>query len=296
MAHIKKKILKKKEMRWFILSPAGRTRIRTQICLLEMGGRDFCVCGGGVVVGVGWLCGRIKKNRTSWGMLICQARCLDMLIPVWEECLLLVLEMRKLRLAVVTWLQGQSAALLMFENLCEGSSCACPPTPPPWDLFSSRGNWMGAAPYKTGRPCSACPPTYQGSCSSNMCISRHKSSKLLWLWIFPGLRQASSWAWCSKRPFPKTGSRNTLLRTWVGLTPPAWICPPASISWTSSMHQKKTASLLSFLPVTSFSPPASGKEACILSWLSSQTARAGRSSGSGFWTLRPPTRKSLCVQ
>lgn len=51
-----------------------------------------------------------------------------MLIPVREECLLLVLEVKKLRLAVVT-LQGQSAALLIFENLCEGGSCIC--TPPP---------------------------------------------------------------------------------------------------------------------------------------------------------------------
>jgi hypothetical protein len=61
MAHIKKK--RKKEMRWFILSPAGRTRIRTQICLLERGGRDFF----GEVAGVGWLCGRNQKNHTSWG-------------------------------------------------------------------------------------------------------------------------------------------------------------------------------------------------------------------------------------
>ena len=50
-------------MRWFILSPAGRTRIRTQICLLERGGRDFF----GEVAGVGWLCGRNQKNCTSWG-------------------------------------------------------------------------------------------------------------------------------------------------------------------------------------------------------------------------------------
>ena len=122
----------------------------------------------------------IKKIALPGELLICQARCLDMLIPVWEECLLLVLEMKKLRLAVVTWLRGQSAALLIFENLCEGGSCICPPHPPPWALVSSRGNWIGEAPYKTGRPCSACPPIYQGSCSSNMCFSRRKSNKLLW--------------------------------------------------------------------------------------------------------------------
>lgn len=32
-----------------------------------------------------------------------------------------------------------------------------------------RGNWIGEAPYKTGRPCSECPPSYGGSCQNNLC-------------------------------------------------------------------------------------------------------------------------------
>ncbi|XP_055281693.1 peptidase inhibitor R3HDML isoform X2 [Moschus berezovskii] len=46
--------------------------------------------------------------------------------------------------------------------------------------YAIKGNWIGEAPYKMGRPCSACPAIYQGSCSSNMCFSRRKSNKLLW--------------------------------------------------------------------------------------------------------------------
>lgn len=32
-----------------------------------------------------------------------------------------------------------------------------------------RGNWIGEAPYKNGRPCSECPPSYGGGCLSNLC-------------------------------------------------------------------------------------------------------------------------------
>uniref|UniRef100_A0A4X2LJA7 LCCL domain-containing protein n=1 Tax=Vombatus ursinus TaxID=29139 RepID=A0A4X2LJA7_VOMUR len=32
-----------------------------------------------------------------------------------------------------------------------------------------RGNWWGHAPYKHGRPCSACPPSFGGSCRENLC-------------------------------------------------------------------------------------------------------------------------------
>ncbi|KAF6089095.1 R3H domain containing like [Phyllostomus discolor] len=44
--------------------------------------------------------------------------------------------------------------------------------------YAIKGNWIGEAPYKTGRPCSACPPSYQGSCSSNMCLSGLQSNQL----------------------------------------------------------------------------------------------------------------------
>uniref|UniRef100_A0A8C0RPD9 Cysteine rich secretory protein LCCL domain containing 2 n=1 Tax=Canis lupus familiaris TaxID=9615 RepID=A0A8C0RPD9_CANLF len=35
--------------------------------------------------------------------------------------------------------------------------------------YSPKGNWIGEAPYKTGRPCSECPPSYGGSCNNNLC-------------------------------------------------------------------------------------------------------------------------------
>ncbi|XP_041314904.1 cysteine-rich secretory protein LCCL domain-containing 2 [Pyrgilauda ruficollis] len=35
--------------------------------------------------------------------------------------------------------------------------------------YSPKGNWIGEAPYKTGRPCSECPPSYGGSCQNNLC-------------------------------------------------------------------------------------------------------------------------------
>ncbi|KAK6479319.1 peptidase inhibitor R3HDML [Huso huso] len=44
--------------------------------------------------------------------------------------------------------------------------------------YSIKGNWVGEAPYKMGRPCSACPPSYGGSCSNNLCSSGFKSNKV----------------------------------------------------------------------------------------------------------------------
>nr|AJE59585.1 CRISPLD2 [Sus scrofa] len=35
--------------------------------------------------------------------------------------------------------------------------------------YSPKGNWIGEAPYKTGRPCSQCPPSYGGGCRNNLC-------------------------------------------------------------------------------------------------------------------------------
>ncbi|XP_028822723.1 cysteine-rich secretory protein LCCL domain-containing 1 [Denticeps clupeoides] len=35
--------------------------------------------------------------------------------------------------------------------------------------YSPKGNWWGHAPYKHGTPCSACPPSYGGSCRNNLC-------------------------------------------------------------------------------------------------------------------------------
>uniref|UniRef100_A0A2K6EQX6 R3H domain containing like n=1 Tax=Propithecus coquereli TaxID=379532 RepID=A0A2K6EQX6_PROCO len=46
--------------------------------------------------------------------------------------------------------------------------------------YAIKGNWIGEAPYKMGRPCSACPASYQGICSSNMCFSGPKSNRFLW--------------------------------------------------------------------------------------------------------------------
>lgn len=36
-------------------------------------------------------------------------------------------------------------------------------------IISLRGNWWGHAPYKHGRPCSACPPSFGGGCRENLC-------------------------------------------------------------------------------------------------------------------------------
>ncbi|KFV12619.1 Cysteine-rich secretory protein LCCL domain-containing 2 [Tauraco erythrolophus] len=35
--------------------------------------------------------------------------------------------------------------------------------------YSPKGNWIGEAPYKAGRPCSECPPSYGGGCRNNLC-------------------------------------------------------------------------------------------------------------------------------
>ncbi|XP_069369109.1 cysteine-rich secretory protein LCCL domain-containing 1 isoform X3 [Paralichthys olivaceus] len=35
--------------------------------------------------------------------------------------------------------------------------------------YSPKGNWWGYSPYKHGTPCSACPPSYGGSCKDNLC-------------------------------------------------------------------------------------------------------------------------------
>ncbi|KAJ7331993.1 hypothetical protein JRQ81_014173 [Phrynocephalus forsythii] len=37
--------------------------------------------------------------------------------------------------------------------------------------YAIKGNWIGEAPYKMGKPCSACPPSYGGTCNNNMCYS-----------------------------------------------------------------------------------------------------------------------------
>ena len=47
--------------------------------------------------------------------------------------------------------------------------------------YAIKGNWIGEAPYKAGKPCSACPPSYQGNCNSNMCFSGLKSNRLPWV-------------------------------------------------------------------------------------------------------------------
>uniref|UniRef100_A0A8C5SB63 Cysteine rich secretory protein LCCL domain containing 1 n=1 Tax=Laticauda laticaudata TaxID=8630 RepID=A0A8C5SB63_LATLA len=35
--------------------------------------------------------------------------------------------------------------------------------------YSPKGNWWGHAPYKHGRPCSECPPSFGGGCRENLC-------------------------------------------------------------------------------------------------------------------------------
>ncbi|KAM6430121.1 cysteine-rich secretory protein LCCL domain-containing 2 [Liasis olivaceus] len=35
--------------------------------------------------------------------------------------------------------------------------------------YSPKGNWIGEAPYKNGRSCSECPPSYGGGCQNNLC-------------------------------------------------------------------------------------------------------------------------------
>uniref|UniRef100_A0A8C8BPL9 Cysteine rich secretory protein LCCL domain containing 2 n=1 Tax=Otus sunia TaxID=257818 RepID=A0A8C8BPL9_9STRI len=40
--------------------------------------------------------------------------------------------------------------------------------------YSPKGNWIGEAPYKTGRPCSECPPSYGGGCQNNLCYKDYR--------------------------------------------------------------------------------------------------------------------------
>ncbi|KAG8562475.1 hypothetical protein GDO81_015690 [Engystomops pustulosus] len=42
--------------------------------------------------------------------------------------------------------------------------------------YSPKGNWIGEAPYKNGRPCSECPPSYGGNCKNNLCYKGDKHS------------------------------------------------------------------------------------------------------------------------
>ncbi|XP_072926438.1 cysteine-rich secretory protein LCCL domain-containing 2 [Hemitrygon akajei] len=39
--------------------------------------------------------------------------------------------------------------------------------------YSPKGNWIGEAPYKHGRSCSACPPSYGGGCKNNLCYKEN---------------------------------------------------------------------------------------------------------------------------
>ncbi|XP_041656072.1 R3H domain containing-like isoform X1 [Cheilinus undulatus] len=43
--------------------------------------------------------------------------------------------------------------------------------------YSIKGNWVGEAPYKSGRPCSVCPSSYGGSCWRNQCSPNTKYKK-----------------------------------------------------------------------------------------------------------------------
>uniref|UniRef100_A0A8B9U729 Peptidase inhibitor 15 n=1 Tax=Anas zonorhyncha TaxID=75864 RepID=A0A8B9U729_9AVES len=46
--------------------------------------------------------------------------------------------------------------------------------------YAPKGNWIGEAPYKVGVPCSACPPSYGGSCTNNLCFPGVTSNYLYW--------------------------------------------------------------------------------------------------------------------
>ncbi|XP_037551741.1 cysteine-rich secretory protein LCCL domain-containing 2 [Nematolebias whitei] len=43
--------------------------------------------------------------------------------------------------------------------------------------YSPKGNWIGEAPYKHGRPCSQCPPSYGGGCRNNLCYKDSQRSE-----------------------------------------------------------------------------------------------------------------------
>uniref|UniRef100_A0A8C3G1W8 Peptidase inhibitor 15a n=1 Tax=Cyclopterus lumpus TaxID=8103 RepID=A0A8C3G1W8_CYCLU len=74
-----------------------------------------------------------------------------------------------------TQVERQHSALHVCKTL---NSPVTPLTP--YMFLSSRGNWIGEAPYKVGVPCSACPPSYGGSCSNNMCFPTLKTNYLHW--------------------------------------------------------------------------------------------------------------------
>ncbi|XP_053174442.1 R3H domain containing-like [Scomber japonicus] len=44
--------------------------------------------------------------------------------------------------------------------------------------YSMKGNWVGEAPYSSGKPCSACPSSYGGSCWRNQCSPNPKTRRL----------------------------------------------------------------------------------------------------------------------
>uniref|UniRef100_A0A8C6Z3I4 Cysteine rich secretory protein LCCL domain containing 1 n=1 Tax=Nothoprocta perdicaria TaxID=30464 RepID=A0A8C6Z3I4_NOTPE len=53
--------------------------------------------------------------------------------------------------------------------------------------YSPKGNWWGHAPYKPGRPCSACPPSFGGGCRENLCY-----------------REGTEWTYSSSEPEEET--------------------------------------------------------------------------------------------
>ncbi|XP_032378034.1 peptidase inhibitor R3HDML [Etheostoma spectabile] len=44
--------------------------------------------------------------------------------------------------------------------------------------YSIKGNWVGEAPYKSGKPCSDCPSSYGGACWRNQCSHNRKPKRL----------------------------------------------------------------------------------------------------------------------
>ncbi|XP_067905243.1 cysteine-rich secretory protein LCCL domain-containing 2-like [Heterodontus francisci] len=44
--------------------------------------------------------------------------------------------------------------------------------------YSPKGNWIGEAPYKHGRPCSKCPPSYGGGCKNSLCYKDNGMRRL----------------------------------------------------------------------------------------------------------------------
>ena len=88
----------------------------------------------------------IKKNTNNK----CWWRCREKgtLVHCWWECKLV----QPLWKTVWRFLKKLNIDHLLME----------------WIIFL-RGNWWGHAPYKHGRPCSACPPSFGGGCRENLC-------------------------------------------------------------------------------------------------------------------------------